>query len=80
MNKFAIAAAKSPTSKDEVELLLLTLFFDNPNSEISGGQSSLRFVLSIFVIFAFQLSRVRLIVPSCHSEWEDLEVLRGNNS
>ena len=27
MNKFAIAAAKSPTSKDEVELLLLISIF-----------------------------------------------------
>ena len=42
INTFAVATAKSPTSKDEVELLLLTLLFDNPNSEISGGQSSLR--------------------------------------
>ena len=42
MNKFAIAAAKSPTINNEVELLLLTLFFDKPNTENSGGQSSLR--------------------------------------
>ena len=43
MNKFAITTAKSPTIKDEVELLLLTLFFDNPNSDILGGHASLRF-------------------------------------
>ena len=42
MNKFAIAAAKSPTIKDEVKLLLVILIFDNSNSDILGGRSSLR--------------------------------------
>ena len=39
MNKFAIAAAKSPTIKDEVKLLLVILIYSN--SDILGGRSSL---------------------------------------